>query len=191
MHLPSLPLAPPVLCCAVPAGFQGAANGLRLIYMQPGWDTCRPSSPSNDAAQEHRRNTTRGQIDQRHHGSSIWHSLHFVETFPTVRLRCCGCALGLTVTALSQVRTDEFDPTRTSRRMFPVSRTRSRCVCVSWQALRFTDGMMDSDEGPKKRDLLRPNMAPHTNHTQLGLGRNRPGYTVPFKYRISLPCLQC
>lgn len=47
----------PLQCCAVPAGFQGAANGLRLIYMQLGWDTCRPSSPSNGAAQESRLNT--------------------------------------------------------------------------------------------------------------------------------------
>lgn len=57
-HSYPLPLAPPVLCCAVPAGFQGAANGLRLIYMQLGWDTCRPSSPTNGAAQESRLNTT-------------------------------------------------------------------------------------------------------------------------------------
>lgn len=35
----------PLYCCAVPTGFQGAANGLRLIYMQLGWDICRPSSP--------------------------------------------------------------------------------------------------------------------------------------------------
>lgn len=48
----------PLQCCAVPAGFQGAANGLRLIYMQLGWDTCRPSSPSNGAAQESRLNTS-------------------------------------------------------------------------------------------------------------------------------------
>lgn len=39
----------PLQCCAVPAGFQGAANGLRLIYMQLGWYTCRPSSSSSGA----------------------------------------------------------------------------------------------------------------------------------------------
>lgn len=33
----------------MPAGFQGAANGLRLIYMQLGWYTCRPSSSSSGA----------------------------------------------------------------------------------------------------------------------------------------------
>jgi len=55
----SLSLSPwPLHCSAVPAGFQGAANGLRLIYMQLGWDTCRPSSPSNGAAQESRLSTT-------------------------------------------------------------------------------------------------------------------------------------
>lgn len=68
LHSPSLSLSPPpsptnlspwpLQCCAVPAGFQGAANGLRLIYMQPGWDTCRPSSPSNGSAQESTLNTT-------------------------------------------------------------------------------------------------------------------------------------
>lgn len=63
---PSFPLSPPpstlspwpLQYCSVPAGFQGAANGLRLIYMQLGWDTCRPSSPSNGAAQESRLTTT-------------------------------------------------------------------------------------------------------------------------------------
>lgn len=48
----------PLQCCAVPAGFQGAANGLWLIYMQPGWDTCRHSSPSNGAVQGSQLNTT-------------------------------------------------------------------------------------------------------------------------------------
>lgn len=63
---PSFPPSPPpstlspwpLQYCSVPAGFQGAANGLRLIYMQLGWDTCRPSSPSNGAVQESRLNTT-------------------------------------------------------------------------------------------------------------------------------------
>lgn len=64
----------PLQCCAVPAGFQGAANGLRLIYMQPGWDTCRPSSPSNGSAQESTLNTT-GEGGKK--ASTIMASLHF------------------------------------------------------------------------------------------------------------------
>lgn len=44
----------PLRCCTVPARFQWAANGLLLIYMQLRWDTCSPSSPPNDAAQEKR-----------------------------------------------------------------------------------------------------------------------------------------